>query len=297
MSQAFAQQAMQLKAIPEPGSAGTTEALGAAAVPPGFRTHTDVFASGKDRALAILTLFIPDAFFHADDGGAPPRLEVTARLASETPGGPTYDLTGAASLRTASGPLGRGPDGAHIYQGGLAVRPGDYKVRYALVGPGAETLRAFDDTLAAPLPAAGRLTVGPISFAQRLERLAETTASEYVPPFVLGGMRVVPRSDALFSPEEELAFYYQVSGAMNDPIGGVPDLEVEYVVLVQTQGVAGVATQPLGHPIHLTREPSLIQAFSLPLAGWASGRYRLQVHVTDNLNGNVAASEIAFQVR
>jgi len=35
----------------------------------------------------------------------------------------------------------------------------------------------------------------------------------------------------------------------------------------------------------------------LPLAGWASGRYRLQVHVTDNLNGNVAASEIAFQVR
>ena len=297
MSQAFAQQAMQLKAIPGAGPTGTGEATEAPSVPPGFRTHADVFASGKDRVLAILTLFVPDAFFHADDGGAPPRLEVTARLASDTPGGPTYDLTGPASLRTAAGPLGRSADGAHIYQGGLGVRPGDYKVRYALVGPGAETLRAFDDTLAAPLPPAGRLTVGPISFAQRLERLAEAAASEYVPPFVLGGMRVVPRSDALFSPDEELAFYYQVSGAMNDPIGGVPDLEVEYAVLLETQGAAGLTTQPLGHPIHLTREPSLIQAFSLPLDGWAAGRYRLQVHVTDNLNGNVAASEIAFQVR
>jgi GWxTD domain-containing protein len=297
MSQAFALQAMQLKAIPGAGPTVSGEVAEAPAVPPGFRTHVDVFASAKDRVLVILTLFVPDAFFHADDGGAPPRLEVTARLASDTPGGPTYELTGPASLRTAAGPLGRGADGAHIYQGGLAVRPGDYKVRYALVGPGAETLRAFDDTLAAPMPPAGRLTVGPISFARRLERLAEAAASEYVPPFVLGGMRVVPRSDALFSPDEELAFYYQVSGAMNDPIGGVPDLEVEYVVLLETQGAAGVTTQPLGHPIHLTREPSLIQAFSLPLAGWASGRYRLQVHVTDNLNGNVAASEIAFQVR
>jgi hypothetical protein len=256
-----------------------------------------VFASGKDRVLAILTLFIPDAFFHADDGGAPPRLEVTARLASETPGGPAYELTGPASLRTASGPPGRSPDGSHIYQGGLAVRPGTYKVRYALIGPGNETLRAFDDTLNAPLPAPGRLSVGPVSFAQRLERLSEPAASEYVPPFVLGAMRVVPRPDALFSPDEEMAFYYQVSGAMNDPIGGVPDLEVEYVILLETKGAAGVTTQPLGHPIHLTREPSLLQAFSLPLAGWAAGRYRLQVHVTDNLNGNVAGSEIAFQVR
>jgi GWxTD domain-containing protein len=296
MSQAFALQASQLKAIPGAGPTGP-EGTEAPSAPPGFHTHADVFASGKDRVLAILTLFIPDAFFHADDGGAPPRLEVTARLASDTPGGPAYELTGAASLRTASGPLGRGPDGSHIYQGGLAVRPGAYKVRYALVGPGAETLRSFDDTLAAPLPAPGRLSVGPITFAQRLERLAEPAASEYVAPFVLGALRVVPRADALFSPDEELAFYFQVSGAVNDPIGGVPDLEVEYVILLETQGAAGLTTQPLGHPIHLTREPSLLQAFSLPLTGWASGRYRLQVHVTDNLNGNVAASEMAFQVR
>jgi GWxTD domain-containing protein len=298
MTQAFAMQALQLKPSPGVGPTSGGEGPETPSAPPGFRTHADVFASGKDRMLVILTLFVPDAFFRGpDDSGAPPRIEVTARLASDMPGGPAYELTGAGSLRTAAGPLGRGPDGTRIYQGGLAVRPGTYKVRYALVGPGAETLRAFDDTLAAVLPAPGRLAVGPISFAQRLERLAEPAASEYVPPFVLGALRVVPRADALFSPDEDLSFYYQVSGAMNDPIGGVPELEVEYIILIEGQSAAGLTTQPLGHPIHLTREPSLLQAFSLPLAGWQAGRYRLQVHVTDNLNGSVAASEIAFQVR
>jgi GWxTD domain-containing protein len=300
MSQAFALQALQLKAIPSgPAPTGESAPEGtSAAAPPGFRAHADVFASGKDRLLAILTLFVPDAFFHnPNDGAAPPRIEVTARLVSDPPGGPSYDLTGAASLRTAPGPLGRAPDGARIYQGGLAVRPGTYKVRYALVGPGAETLRFFDDTLQAVVASPARLAVGPISFAQRLERLAEPAASEYVPPFVLGALRVVPRAEPIFSPDEDLSFYYQVSGAMNDPIGGVPDLEVEYVLLIEGQSAAGVTTQPLGHPIHLTREPSLLQAFSLPLAGWQAGRYRLQVHVTDNLNGGVAGSEIAFQVR
>jgi len=299
MSQAFALQALQLKAIPGPtGEAAEQPGTGAPAPPPGFRAHTDVFASGKDRLLAILTLFVPDSFVRAtEEGAAPPRLEVTARLVSDPPGGPSYELIGAASMRTAAGPLGRAADGSRIYQGGLAVRPGTYRVRYALVGPGAETQRSFDDTLVAVVPSPARLTVGPISFAQRLERLAEPAAGEYVPPFVLGALRVVPRAEPIFSPDEDLSFYYQVSGATNDPIGGVPDLEVEYVILIEGQSAAGITTQPLGHPIHLTREPALLQAFSLPLAGWQAGRYRLQVHVTDNLNGSVAGSEIAFQVR
>jgi hypothetical protein len=171
-------------------------------------------------------------------------------------------------------------------------------VRYALTGPGAATRHSVDDTLVAALPAPGRLAVGPVAFAGRLERMAEPVASEYVAPFVLGSLRVVPRPDALFSPGENLSFYYQISGATNDPIGGIPDLEIEYVILVEGQGSSGLpATQPFGHPIHLTREPSLLQSFSLPLDGWNAGRYRLQVHVKDNLNEAVAAAEIGFQVR
>ena len=301
MSQAFALQALQQKSLPgvrPPGSAPEEGGPEPPMAPAGLRPHADVFASGRDRLLAILTLFVPESFLKDARNGAAPLIEVTARLVSESPGGPTYELSGPASLRTAAGPLGGGPDGTRIYQAGLTLRPGTYKVRYALNGPGAVTLRSVDDTLVAVLPSPGRLAVGPIAFAGRLERLAEPAASEYVAPFVLGALRVVPRPEASFSPEESLSFYYQISGAVNDPIGGVPDLEIEYVILMEGQGPAGIpSTQPLGHPIHLTREPSLLQSFSLPLDGWQSGRYRLQVHVKDNLNDAVAASEIAFQVR
>ena len=296
MSQAFAVQALQQKSLPgirPPGD--VPEGVETAAS--GLRPHTDVFASGRDRMLAILTLFVPESFLKGD-GAAAPLVEVTARLVSETPGGPTYDLSGPSSLRTAAGPLGGGPGGTRIYQAGLTVRPGTYKVRYALNGPGGATLHSLDDTLVAPLPAPGRLAVGPIAFAGRLERMPEPVASEYVAPFVLGSLRVVPRPDAIFSPGESLSFYYQISGATNDPIGGIPELEIEYVILIEGQGPSGIpSTQPLGHPIHLTREPSLLQSFSLPLDGWSAGRYRLQVHVKDNLNEAVAASEIAFQLR
>ena len=299
MSQAFALQALQQKSLPGIGPpAGYVPEEEPAEILTTLRPHTDVFASGRDRMLAILTLFVPEPFLKGGKDGTVPLVEVTARLVSETPGGPNYELTGPASLRTASGPLGAGPGGTRIYQAGLTVRPGTYKVRYALNGPGAAPLHSVDDTLQATFPAPGRLAVGPIAFAQRLERMAEPVASEYVAPFVLGSLRVVPRPDALFSPGENLAFYYQVSGATNDPIGGIPDLEVEYVILIEGQGSSGIpVTQPLGHPIHLTREPSLLQAFSLPLDGWNTGRYRLQVHVKDNLNDAVAAAEIAFRVR
>ena len=298
MSQAFALQALQQKSLPGTPRAGYVPEEEPIEAPPALRAHTDVFASGRDRMLAILTLFVPEEFLKGGKGGAVPLVEVAARLVSDTAGGPAYELSGPSSLRTAAGPLGAGPGGTRIYQAGLTVRPGTYKVRYTLNGPGAATLHTIDDTLLAPSPAPGRLAVGPIAFAQRLERMPEPVATEYVAPFVLGSLRVVPRPDAIFSPNESLSFYYQVSGATNDPIGGIPDLEIEYVILIEGQGPSGIpSAQPLGHPIHLTREPSLLQSFSLPLDGWNAGRYRLQVHVKDNLSEAVAASEIAFRVR
>jgi hypothetical protein len=54
---------------------------------------------------------------------------------------------------------------------------------------------------------------------------------------------------------------------------------------------------PLGHPIHLTHEASVLQGFSLPLGDWQPGRFRLKVTVTDNIAGTTASSEVAFQLR
>jgi GWxTD domain-containing protein len=298
MGQALALQAMQYKSQPPTHALPDNAAEEEPASPDGMSAHADVFQSGRDRMLAILTLWVPEALL-SDASGTPgaARVEVSARIDNDG-GGPSYDLAGPSALRPGAGPLGRGPNGTRIFQGGAVIRPGTYTVHYALVGSDSQILHRFDAPLAAQAPGAAALAVGPIAFAAHLERLAEPTAVEYLAPFVLGWLRVVPRAPGAFGSGDDLAFYYQVSGAQNDPIEGVPDLEVEYTFEVQVAGrLGGTAMAPLGHPIHLTHEASVLQGFSLPLGDWQPGHFRLKVTVTDNIAGTSASNDILFQVR
>jgi GWxTD domain-containing protein len=301
MGQALALQAMQYKSQPPTHALPESPGEEAAALSPdGMLAHADVFQSGRDRMLAILTLWVPETLL-ADASGEPggARVEVSARIENDAAGGPSYDLAGPSALRPGAGPLGRGPGGTRIFQGGAAIRPGTYAVRYALVGSDSQILHQFDGPpLDARPPDAKVLAVGPIAFAAHLEALAEPPAIEYLAPFILGRMRVVPRAPGPFGAGDDLAFYYQVSGAQNDPIEGVPDLEVTYTFEVQVAGRLGQPVMtPLGHPIHLTHEASVLQGFSLPLGDWQPGRFRLKVTVTDNIAGTTASSEAPFQVR
>lgn len=300
MGQALALQAMQYKSQPPthrlPESGAEEEPPAPAG---GMHAHADVFQSGRDRILAILTLWVPESLL-TDASGTPggARVEVSARIENDATGGPSYDLAGPSALRPGSGPLGRGPGGTRVFQGGAAIRPGSYTAHYTLVGGDSQILHRYDEPLVARAPETTGLAVGPIAFASHLERLAEPAAIEYLAPFVLGRLRVVPRAPGPFSPGDDLSFYYQVSGAQNDPIEGVPDLEVEYAFEVEVAGRLGQPVMaPLGHPIHLTHEASVLQGFSLPLGDWQPGRFRLKVTVTDNIAGTTASSEVAFQLR
>jgi hypothetical protein len=168
----------------------------------------------------------------------------------------------------------------------------------ALVAADASTIHSLGRRLAVPDFEIGALAIGPITFASHLERLDTSPWPEYTAPFLLGRLRVVPRYDSQFRAGEELAFYYQVLGASTDPIEGLPDFDLEYRFLIDG-GPAGGQDRalPFGHPIHLTREQNHVQGFSLPLAGWSPGAYRLEVTVTDNLTGGTARAGVPFQVR
>ena len=300
IGQALALQAMQYKSQPPthrlPENAPEEESPPS---PSGMHAQADVFQSGRDRMLAVLTLWVPETLV-TDASGTPggARIEVSARIENDAPGGPSYDLAGPSALRPGLGPLGRGPGGTRVFQGGAAIRPGSYTVHYALVGSDSQILRQYDEPLTARAPETTGLAVGPIAFASHLEPITEPAAIEYLAPFVLGRMRVVPRAQGPFTPGDDLAFYYQVTGAQNDPIEGVPDLEVEYSFQVEVAGRLGQAVMtPLGHPIHLTHEASVLQGFSLPLGDWQPGRFRLTVTVTDNIAGTSASNSVPFQLR
>jgi GWxTD domain-containing protein len=308
MSRALALQALQMAGLPgthavDAGSGGPEPADAA----PPLRMHAGFFRAGNGRTLVVLTLWARDSLFapaRAGDrgqggpGGAAFR-EAMARLVAPGGTGPGPEGSeGSTVLRAGEDSLARGPDGCRVFQGGLVIRPGDYSVEVSLLGTDSSTLQSLQQPVSVPELDGGTLAVGPITFASHLERLLSSTWPEYTAPFVLGRLRVVPRSDDRLRQGEELAFYYQVLGALTDPIEGLPDFDLEYRFRFAAAAPDGsIHLQAFGNPIHLTHEQNLVQGFSLPLSGWAPGAYRLEVVVTDNLTGGTARSEVPFQVR
>ncbi|HZM69696.1 MAG TPA: GWxTD domain-containing protein [Candidatus Cryosericum sp.] len=308
MSRALALQALQMASLPgthavEEGS-GPPESAGAAAP---LRMQAGFFRAGNGRTLVVLTLWARESLFTPDHGGDRNKggpggaafREAVARLvaAGGTGSGPEGS-EGSTVLRAGDDSLSRGPDGCRVFQGGLVIRPGDYGVEIALLKTDSSPLQSLQQSLSVPELEGDTLAVGPITFASHLERLSTSTWPEYTAPFVLGRLRVVPRTDDRLRQGEELAFYYQVLGAMTDPIEGLPDFDLEYRFRFAAAAPDGsIHLQGFGNPIHLTHEQNLVQGFSLPLTGWSPGAYRLEVIVTDNLTGGTARSEVPFEVR
>jgi hypothetical protein len=181
----------------------------------------------------------------------------------------------------------------------VIVEPDTYTVDYALATAGETPQPVLTDIVVVPSPASDAgFAVGPVALAAHFERLADSAAPEYSAPFILGRLQIVPRLGDVLPAGEDLSFYYQVLGASTDPIGGWPDLDLEYRLFRVPAGDGGpAADQPFGRAIHLTGEQSLLQGFSLATAGWPPGSYRLQVTVTDNLSGATATGATGFRLR
>jgi GWxTD domain-containing protein len=270
-------------------------AWGAGTPDAGLLSRAEWFRAGQGFSLVLLTLWIPKVLLPTtpEIAVAPP-LEVAARLSSADGGGRTYDLAGARALQPGADDLAT-PDGRRPFQGGTLVRPGRYSVLYAVGRMGEPTPITLRDEIEVPAGAGDDLTVGPIRLASRLDMLPERAGADYVPPFVLGRLRFVPRLEPVVHQGEELAFYYQVTGPALDPIEGLPDMDVEYRLLRDDD--RDPASSLFGHPIDLTHEQGLFQGFSLPTTGWRAGPYRLRVTIKDNLTGRTAAGDLAFRLQ
>jgi hypothetical protein len=184
-----------------------------------------------------------------------------------------------------------GPQFPGTFQTGLGVDPGRYRV---LFGLRAETdgrigYRQIDVTV--PDLRRPALALSSLTLAQVLEPAAPARKQDAVKvPFVLGGLRVVPRPSAVFRNGEEFHLYYQVYGA-GPAADGKPSLAIRY----RFSGRSGEAWEDIGPAIAQTGN-SDVQAWSFPLRGWPPGRFRLSVEVQDQARGHLASAETEFTI-
>jgi hypothetical protein len=181
---------------------------------------------------------------------------------------------------------------ASVFQTGLGVDPGRYRVLFGLQDR--ETGRVGfhqQDITVADLSAAP-LGLSTLTLARSLRPLEKREAphSELKVPFILGGLEVIPHTRAEVSNGEEFHVYFQVYGGEDDAQGNA-DLEITYAF----EGKAGADWMALGQPV--TQEGlQRVQAWSFPVRGWPAGTFRFTVKVTDHIGGETITKNLIFQV-
>jgi GWxTD domain-containing protein len=179
---------------------------------------------------------------------------------------------------------------AGTFQTGLGVDPGRYRALFGLQDPATGRVGYRQEEITVPDLRRSPLALSSLTLARSIGPAGTAPSSAVKVPFVLGSLRVVPRTDATLRNGDDFEVYYQIYGATTGP-DGHPSLAIRY----SFAGRAGEDWQAIGGPIE-QEGTSAAQAWTFPLKGWPSGGFRLTVDVQDRLAGYTAHGELEFRV-
>ena len=260
-----------------------------------LRARADFFRTTGPETLVVLTAGVRSSTVHYRRVGGRDIADVSiyARI---------MDLTGNDLVRAlgkdedfvpAAENMAAGLDDDLLFQAHAALNPGSYKVLLSVLDHAGGRAGSYEIPITVPDFTEAGLTVSSLMLARTISGPKTSEASGAVTgPFAMGNLHVVPRLTQTFSPEEDLAFYYQVYGAATHPESGKPRLDVDYGFFT----VAAEQSQDLGH-VAFTDQDRESHGYSLKLAGWPAGAYLLRVSVTDQVARSTASREMVFRIR
>lgn len=204
---------------------------------------------------------------------------------STSDGKRTYPLTG--SFLADPRPEGKS---VRTYQAVTRIPPGRYLVHAAYRDTRARLMGSVRDYIQVPPYSARGLTASSLVLSERLDLLQDPPSRE-AEPFRIGRYRVIPRTSPVYAAAADLTVFYEVYGAEPD-LGGHVHLDLEYQFYMDQDGV----TLTLGPPIRRVDVRDRGQAWSVPLKGWPTGDYRLEVTVRDRTTGARVVRATPFRI-
>jgi GWxTD domain-containing protein len=177
-----------------------------------------------------------------------------------------------------------------IYQKRLILKPGVYKIDVAVRDLQSKNIGTITRRIEVPHYGEPRLQSSSILIASKIESgiLDRTTAN-----FLLGDLKIIPKTDDSFSSSEELGLYLQIYNFGLDGANSKPALKVEYAVARKGEepDVWRDSTKMIRFSGSYCRLARMINLSTLQ-----PGVYQLRVRIHDTISGQDAETAAEFTV-
>jgi GWxTD domain-containing protein len=258
-----------------------------------FDYRFDFLKVTDDTDLVPITVQIPNKqlSFHEKDGVQTAALNIFARITSPS-GRVVQTFEDTVNHAVPDALLQQSLKGFSIYQKAVPLRPGLYRLDVVIKDVNSGNVGAVNTRLAVPRYDDDQLASSTLIVADEMQRVSAHDIG--VGQFVLGDMKVRPKLDAVFTPDEHMGLFLQVYNLKVDDKTHKANASIEYRVMKDKTQVLKFdqSSDKLGqHGEELTLEDGLT------LNSLTPGNYRIEVAVTDNISKQTISPSSNFTIK
>ena len=173
-----------------------------------------------------------------------------------------------------------------VYQGGLVLSPGTYRVRFVARENESGKIGTFEEALNIPQRPPARMSLSSILLSSQLVPVEKTSdvqaksqglRAKVSSPLEINGEKIVPSVTRFFNQQQTLLVFFQAYYPEKAPNGETFDANTLRAGIVFFRGGIQVSATPLLAPTEIDPKTSTASfRISLPLSKLPTGRYTVQ---------------------
>jgi GWxTD domain-containing protein len=262
-----------------------------------FNYRADFVRVTEDTVLTPITIELSnkDLAFQETDGIHRALAEVLIKITSFTgrvaPNGVAED---AVAVDIADAFFKQSLEGVRIYQKGLLLKPGLYKMDIVVKDKNSGNTGVVNQRLSVPRYPDEKLQLSSIITAQKVEALPPTEVG--TAPFAIAGQKVWPNVTGAFlrDRDKDINLYFQVYNLKLDEVTHKPSATVEFLITKNNEEVKKIVEQS-SELTNAAAQMTVVK--TIQTKDFEPGQYGVQIRVTDNLTKDVIVGKESFVVR
>ncbi len=262
-----------------------------------FDYRSDFLRITSDTVLVPITVQIPlrQLSFQQKDGVDSANMNLFARITSLS-GRVIQTFEDTLATNVAASQLQAEIGTSRIYQKAVPLAPGLYRLDIVVKDINSGNVGVVNARLAVPRFGDDQLSNSSLILADDIQRVSSKDIG--LGQFVLGDLKVRPRLDQTFTPEDSMGVFLQIYNLKVDDKTHKADASVEFRVTKAEKD----ATEPvLKFDLPADKIPEhgeeMTLANTITLGSLAPGKYKLEVAVTDNVTKQTITPTTEFTVK